>query len=256
MQMNFGERVERKALRLSKMGPICPKHLWFSVHKPELAEPFTGQTIFKFAYGHTVEAMAIALAKAAGHEVTGEQDELVVNDVKGHRDCVLDGHIVDVKSCSSRMFERIARKALAFEDDFGYLDQLDGYMVGSIEDDLVRVKDIAFIWAINKETGAMSLYEHHLRKAHILARVANHKAVVASPVPPACTCETVEDGKSGNYILGVKGSYSQFKYECNPDLRCFLYSGGPRYFTRVVKRPVYKGVPLVEIDRRGRHVYN
>lgn len=252
MEMNFGPREARGALRLSKMGAICPRHLWYSVNRPELAEPFTPQTIIKFAYGHTVEALAIALTKAAGHEVTGEQDELTVAGVKGHRDCVIDGHVVDVKSCSSRVFDRIKRKALAFEDDFGYLDQLDGYMVGSSDDDLVRVKDVAFIFAIDKTTGGMCLYEHHLRHDQIMARVANHKAIVAAEVPPPCTCPEVKDGDSGNFKLGPTGSYSQFKWECRPDLRCFLYADGPRYLTRIRRKPQ---AHIIEIDKHGHRVY-
>lgn len=253
MMVNFGARTESKALRLSKMGPICPRHLWHSVHTPELAEPLPGPAIIKFAYGHTIEAMAIALAKAAGHEVTGEQDELTVSGIKGHRDCVLDGYIVDVKSCSSRMFEKFVKKTIAADDPFGYLDQLDGYMVGSATDDLVRVKDTAFIWAIDKTLGKMVLYEHRLREANILARVAAHKRIVACDAPPTCTCETTADGKSGNVKLGTKASYSAFKHECFPSLRTFLYSDGPRYLTRVGRRPE---ASIIELDKHGRRVYN
>ena len=166
LTVRFGERREPPTLRLSKMGPICPKHLWHSVHTPELAIPYRADALFKFSYGHTIEALAIALAKASGHEVTGEQDELDVADVKGHRDCVIDGHVVDVKSCSSRMFDKFVKKTIREDDSFGYLDQLDGYMVGSSDDDLVRVKDVGFIWAIDKTLGKMVLYEHHLRRDH------------------------------------------------------------------------------------------
>lgn len=253
MQANFGERLETKSLRLSKMGPMCPRHLWFSVHKPELAEPLPAPAVIKFAYGHTIEAMAIALAKAAGHEVTGEQDELVVSGVKGHRDCVIDGYIVDVKSCSSRMFEKFQKQTISVDDPFGYLDQLDGYMVGSADDDLVRVKDVAFIWAIDKTLGKMVLYEHHLRKASILARLASHKEVVARDAPPECQCQTVPDGKSGNYKLGVKASYSPFKHECFPGLRTFIYSDGIRHLSRVAVRPAPH---IIELDKHGRRVYN
>ncbi len=252
LQTNFGPREDRKTLRLSKSGPICPKHLWHSVHTPELAEPLNPQAVVKFAYGHIIESMALALAKAADHEVTGEQDELTVLDIKGHRDCVIDGYIVDVKSCSKPMFDRIQRKALAYEDDFGYLDQLDGYMVGSAEDDLVRHKSVAFIWAIEKVTGAMCLYEHHLRYDHIVERLALHKAIVARSTPPACTCKEVKDGESGNLKLDVKGSYSPFKWVCKPGLRRFNYADGPHFLTRVVRHPA---AHILEFDKHGQRVY-
>ena len=231
------------------MGPICPRHLWYSIHHPELAEPFPPEAIFKFSYGHTIEAMALALAKAAGHSVLGEQDELVVDGIKGHRDCVLDGHIVDVKSCSS-MYQKFKDQQIMADDSFGYLDQLDGYMVGSAEDDLVTVKDVAFIWYIDKTIGKMGLYEHRLRETHIRSRVANHKRIVASSVPPKCQCGTIKDGESGNYRLDVKASYSPYKHICFPGLRTFLYRGRsglePRYLTKVVRTP---DVPEVTLTR-------
>lgn len=235
--IHFGERKEPPTLRLSKMGPICPKHLWHSIHTPELAEEMPPEALFKFSYGHTIESMAIALAKAAGHEVLGEQDELVVDGVKGHRDCVIDGVLVDVKSCSSRMFQKFETKAIAFDDPFGYLDQLDGYMVGSFEDDLVRVKDRAYIWYIDKTLGKMGLYEHRLREKNIRDRIKSHKSVVSSATPPACTCDVVPDGKSGNVRLDTKASYSPFKHVCFPKLRTFLYSSGPVFLTHVERLP-------------------
>lgn len=251
LTIRFGKRKEPPRLRLSKMGPICPKHLWHSIHTPELAEPINGQAFFKFSYGHTVEKMAIELAKLAGHEVLGEQDELSVAGIKGHRDCVLDGHIVDVKSCSSRMFEKFQKKTIREDDPFGYLDQLDGYMVGSVNDDLVRYKDVGFIWAIDKNVGKMCLYEHHLRHASILARLESHKAIVASPLPPQCECKTIPDGKSGNMRLDAKAGYSPFRHVCFPEVRTFLYSDGLRHLTRVVRTP-----DVIELTKQGNWVYN
>jgi hypothetical protein len=252
-QFNRPEQPSR--LRLSQMGQRCPCALWHSIHRPELAEAFSAPNLIKFSHGHIVEAEAIMLAKAAGHLVTGEQDELDVLGVKGHRDCVIDGHIVDVKSCNSRTFANFENGDPVEINKFGYLDQLDGYMVGSADDDLVFHKDVAYLFGVDLTLGKMVLYEHHLRKAHILARVASNKAIVALDVPPACTCEEVSDGESGNYILGVNGSYNPYKWVCKPNLRCFIYSGGPRFFTRVVKIPKHKGNPLIEVDKHGRRVY-
>lgn len=195
------------------------------------------------------------MAKAAGHEVTGEQDELFVDGVKGHRDCVIDGCLVDVKSCSSLSFEKFRNKSLAENDTFGYLDQLDGYLVGSLDDDLVRVKDRAYIWAIDKQLGKMCLYEHRLRDSSIRSRISDYKRIIELPEPPRCTCETVPDGKSGNIKLGVKASYNAYKHFCFPKLRTFLYSSGPVYLTKVVRRPKRSdGSLITEIDKDGRIV--
>lgn len=256
MQTTLGEERGPSYLRLSQMGPRCPKELWHSIHTPELAEPLPPQAIIKYTYGHTLEAMVIALAKAAGHEVTGEQDELSVLGIKGHRDCVIDGCVVDVKSSAGYYFEKFEDGSIQDNDTFGYLDQLDGYLVGSSEDDLVRVKDKAYLLAIDKHLGHMVLYEHRLREDHILERVAAYKAIVALNTPPACACETQPDGESGNIKLGVKASYSAFKHVCFPSLRTFLYSGGPRYLTRVVKRPMNKWGPITEVDRHGKRIYH
>lgn len=233
----FAERQGALTLRLSKMGPCCPKALWHSVHTPELAEPFPPWAIIKFSYGHILEALVIALAKAAGHEVTGEQDELDVLGVKGHRDCVIDGAIVDVKSSAGFYFQKFKDKSIGTNDTFGYLDQLDGYLVGSLDDDLVRVKDRAYLLAIDKHLGHLVLYEHRLRHEHIVERVRSYKDVVALDHPPACTCTVVPDGKSGNIRLDTKASYSAFKHVCFPNLRTFIYASGPVYLTKVVRTP-------------------
>lgn len=238
-------------LRLSGLGPRCPCALWHSIHTPELAEPLPPQAIIKYSYGHILEALAITFAKASGHEVTGEQDELVVDGIKGHRDCVIDGCIVDVKSASTRSFQKFKDGTLAQDDPFGYLDQLDAYLVGSLRDPLVRNKETAYILAIDKVLGHCCLYEHKLRKGLIHERIGEYKEIVSQSKPPTCTCESVPDGKSGNIKLGIRGSYNPYKYCCKPNLRTFLYSDGPRYLTHVERVP-----DVIEVDRYGKVVYN
>ncbi len=248
---------QKGTLRLSKMGEVCPCQLWHSVNTPELAEPYQPWAKIKFTYGHILEALAIVMAKAAGHEVTGEQDECTLDGIKGHRDCVIDGCIVDIKSINSLGFQKV-KAGLTSTDIFlrDYLDQLDGYTVASYEDPLVQVKDKAYILFIDKVKGHLHLYEHRIREASIRQRVNQYKRIVLQSEPPACTCETVSDGESGNIKLGLKGSYNPYKHCCKPELRTFIYSDGPRYLTRVVRRPMYKGLPIKEVDRLGNVVYN
>jgi hypothetical protein len=251
----LGERPEgqKATLRLSAMGPKCPKALWYSIHHPELAEPLPPWVIAKFSFGHILEAFGIALCKAAGHTVTGEQDELWVDGVAGHRDAVVDGCIVDFKSCNSRSFEAIKRKQMV-NDPFlsSYLDQMDGYLVGSLEDPLVTVKDKGYIFAIDKTLGHCCLYEHRIREDSIRERIKHFKQIVARDTAPHCTCGTVKDGESGNYKLDLKASYSAYKYCCFPGLRTFLYAGGPRYLTAVIREPK----DVREIDKEGNTVYH
>lgn len=251
LQGHLGERSSQPTLRLSQMGPRCPRALWHSIHTPELAEPLPPWARFKYAYGHIIEALAIALSKAAGHSVTGEQDAVEVDGVVGHRDCVIDGCIVDVKSTSSYGFQKFKDKTIAQDDSFGYLDQLDGYTVGSSNDPLVLVKDKAYNWAIDKTLGKMCLYEHHVREQSIRTRVKDYRAIVERITPPNCTCGTVFEGKSGNVKLDVRASYSAYKHCCFPSLRTFLYASGPVYLTKVVRKP-----DVTEIDRYGKAVYH
>lgn len=251
LSAQLGAANRTPTLRLSQMGPKCPCALWHSIHSPHLAESLPPWAEVKFAFGHIIEALTIALAKAAGHEVTGEQDVLSVDGIIGHRDCVIDGCVVDVKSTSSFGFAKFKDGSLAQNDSFGYLDQLDGYLVGSQHDDLVRTKDRGYLLAIDKTLGHMCLYEHKVREAHIKERIKHYKEIVSYNRSPTCQCGTVPDGKSGNLKLDIKASYSSFKHVCFPYLRTFLYSDGPRYLTKVVRIP---DVP--EVDKHGKPVYH
>lgn len=232
----------RGRLRLSRLGPRCPKALWHSVHTPELATPYKGWEKIKFQYGHILEALAIALSREAGHLVEGEQDEVTVDGIVGHRDCVIDGCIVDVKSSSSPSFKKFKEGTIASQDSFGYLDQLDAYILGSAGDPLVTVKDRGYLLAIDKQLGHMVLYEHKLREQHIRARIKEYSEIIASSTPPHCRCGTVPYGASGNYSLDIRASYSEFKYLCFPHLRTFLYgergsSSKIVYLSKVVREP-------------------
>src|SRR6266496_2453896 len=252
LRRSFGTRQDVPRLRLSQMGPKCPNALWHSIHTPGLAEPLPASAVVKYTYGHLIEALVIAWTKQAGHEVTGEQDELFLLDVAGHRDCVIDGCVVDVKSTSSRSFIKFRDKSLKDFDSFGYLDQLDGYLAASADDPLVRTKDVGYLLAVDKQLGHMVLYEHKLRLDNIRDRIRRYKEIVSRSQPPTCTCGTVSDGQSGNIKLDIQAAYSAFKHVCFPGLRTFLYSDGPRYLTKVVRRPQRSdGSYVIEVDKHG-----
>jgi len=239
-------------LRLSGMGERCPRSLWASVHSPSVQEKFPAHVRIKFHFGDVIEAMAIALAKASGHMVTGEQDEVIVDGIKGHLDCIIDGCIVDVKSINSMGFQKV-KAGLVAEDLFlrSYLDQLDGYLVGSLDDDRVAVKDRAYIWAIDKQMGHMCLYQHNIREEHIRKRIKEYKLITEKDIPPECACGVIADGKSGNLRLDLKASYNPYKHFCFPKLRTFIYAKGPIYLTQVTRLP-----DALEIDRDGKIVYH
>ena len=260
LQANLGIRTYKPTLRLSQMGPRCPKALWYSLHHSELAEPIPPWAEIKYSFGHVLEALVIALAKAAGHTVTGEQDELILDGIVGHRDCVIDGCTVDVKSASSISFNRFKIGAFSSAtDSFGYLDQLDGYVLAAKDDPLVTNKEVGYILAIDKQLGHMCLYKHevsHEREKILRARINTFKSISGASVPPACECGLIKQGSSGNIQLDLKASYSPYKYCCNPNVRTFLYSGGPVYLTKVIKRPMNQNGPITEVDKNGKIVYN
>lgn len=238
-------------LRMSGLGPKCPRALWYSINHPEMAEALPPWAEVKFAYGYVLESLAITLAKAAGHEVTGEQDELTLDGIVGHRDCVIDGVVVDFKSCSSIAFSKFKNKTLGQDDSFGYLDQLSGYVVASANDPLVRVKDRGYFVAIDKVLGHMVLYEHIVEDpSAIRSRIKSYKAVVKCDTPPPCECGTRSYGASGNVILDTRASYSPYKFSCFPGLRTFLYAKGPVFFSKIVEKPEVK-----EINREGKTIY-
>lgn len=256
LSKSFGQGERVPGLRLSQMGPKCPCALWHSIHSPSLAEPLPPSAVVKFTFGHLIEALAISWAKSSGHEVTGEQDELKLDGIVGHRDCIIDGCLVDVKSAASRSFLKFKDKTLANSDTFGYLDQLDGYLSASLDDPLLTVKDRAYLFVIDKQLGHMCLYEHKHRPNKIKQRIREYKQIVARLDAPPCACGTMADGTSGNIKLDTASSYSAFKFACFPKLRTFLYSDGPRYLTKVVRTPKRQdGSLITEVNKYGEVVY-
>lgn len=255
LQEQYRERTETPRLRLSQMGPRCPKALWYSLHHPELAEALPPWAEFKYSFGHIIEGMAIALAKAAGHEVTGEQDELVFEGITGHRDCVIDGVTVDVKSTSTPGFLKV--KKGEFDDGFGYLDQLSCYILAGHDDPLVKVKDKGRLLFIDKQMGHMIFHETTVTRGTedlLRTRAGWYKEISARDTAPECRCGTEVDTYTGNVRLDTRASYSSYKHSCFPHLRTALYVNGPVFFTYVKKWPWNKNGPIAEIDRYGNPV--
>ncbi|MHA2351230.1 MAG: hypothetical protein ACXADL_16555, partial [Candidatus Thorarchaeota archaeon] len=65
-------------LRLSSIGAPCSRQLWYGLHASDKREPFLPGTKLKFLFGDLTEALVLQLARAAGHLVEGEQDEILV----------------------------------------------------------------------------------------------------------------------------------------------------------------------------------
>lgn len=227
-------------LRLSNLGTPCDRKLWYSIKQPSLSEPTSGPTQFKFLYGDILERIVLHLAEWAGHTVTGKQSELSIDGVPGHRDAVIDGRLVDVKSATTNSFSKFREHKLTTDDPFGYLVQLGTYLEASQEDEEVTDKDKASFLAVDKQLGHITLDTYDSRtllETDFSELVASKRKLLESDVLPGRGYSDIPDGKSGNRRLGVECSYCPFKSACWPGLRTFSYASGPTYLTKVEREP-------------------
>jgi hypothetical protein len=219
---------------MSNIGTKCRRRLWYRVNTPEAAEQLKASDRIKFLFGDLIEELAIFLAEISGHEVRGKQDELAINGVIGHRDAVIDNVVVDVKSASSRSFEKFENHLTRDTDSFGYIDQLGVYHSSS-QDGVDP--DVAAFLVIDKQLGKVTLDAHPRSEVNYEKEIEDIKSIVSAPNPPVRYYSDVPDGKSGNRKLCVECSYCEFKEKCWSNLRTFYYASGPRYLTEVYREP-------------------
>ena len=240
MRTEFGreKREDNRRLRLSNIGRT-DKYLWNHFNGTE-GEELQPHTYIKFMYGHLIEEMLLFLTRMAGHSVTDEQKVCNVEGIVGHMDCKIDGVVTDVKSASSFGFKKFKDGTLAYDDPFGYIDQIKAYAHSEGETE--------FGWlAMDKANGHLTYLKYDLTdteapvyevlKGDIVDRVKHVKKLVEQPEPTEWCYQPIPDGKSGNSKLSTGCSYCQFKDHCYPNLRVFAYSYGPKYLVDVVKEP-------------------
>lgn len=241
---DLGHRLASKIVASLTRGPREPKlslsmvgkpdrQLWYQVNHPELAEPLSPEARAKFLYGDIIEELYLWLAKQSGHEVTREQETVEVNGVEGHIDAFIDGQLVDVKSTSSRGFDKFREHGLEKDDPFGYLSQLDSYAVATSQHQ-------ASFLAVGKELGKICLDTYGV-DPDVTKQIEHKQQVIKGPKPERCY-QDVPDGASGNRKLSVGCSYCPFKSSCWSNLRTYAYSSGPVYLTRVVREPKVKEI--------------
>jgi len=230
-----GQRKGASNLRLSSIGKP-DRQIWYGVQGEE-GESINGQTKIKFLMGHVLEALLICLTKAAGHTVTEAQDEVMVEGVLGHQDCVIDDVLVDIKSASSFAFKKFKEARLTDDDPFGYIAQISAYATKN------NRKEAAF-FAIDKNSSELCILPvHDMEMIDAPSRVNYLKDMVTKDAAPARCYDTIADGKSGNRKLAVGCVFCSFKKKCWADanggqgLRAFKYSNGVRYLATVAKTP-------------------
>ena len=233
----------RGTLRMSNIGKPCTRQLWYEVNIPHEKEELNASTRLKFLYGDVLEELLLFLAELAGHSVTGRQDTLQVNGIVGHRDAVIDGVLVDVKSASTYSFNKFKGHLTRDNDAFGYLDQLQSYLHASQSDSLVTDKRRGAFLVIDKTLGHLCLDFHEYKPYDWEGEYEKRKTLVANEVPPPRAFRDIPEGKSGNRKLDVQCSYCPFKFNCWDNLRGFSYYSGPTWLTRIVREPNVPEIP-------------
>lgn len=235
--LQLTERQNKATLRMSNLGTPCNRKLWYTVNEPEEREELSGETRFKFMFGHVLEEIMLFLAEVAGHRVEGRQDEQEILGIKGHRDAVIDGVLVDVKSASTYSFKKFEEGRLAEDDAFGYIDQIQSYLYCAQDDPIVTDKERCAFLVVDKTLGNICLDIHKRNPFPRDKLVEYKKDMVARPEPPARGFDPIPEGKSGNMKLPTVCSYCDFKKRCYPNLRTFLYSNKPVFLTTVKREP-------------------
>lgn len=234
----FVDRKERNYLSLSSVGTPCKRKLWLRVNN-YIGEPLSAQAQGSFFYGDIIEIMVLALAKAAGHTVEAEQEEVEIDGVIGHIDAIIDGVLVDLKSASEYGFKKFQNHSLVEDDPFGYISQISSYLYALKDDPRLKIKDRAAFLVCRKDRFNLCLDTYDLRSQleTKLGEIQAAKAMVFGPEVIERIPSIPQSKTSPNRKLSVACSYCEYKKLCWPKMRTFLYSTGPEYLTEVKKEP-------------------
>lgn len=234
LRIRLREREDvRNPLRFSSLGKP-DRQVWFMAHDDGTAENLSPKTFMKFLIGDVFESLILFMAKEAGHSVERQQEEIVVDGVKGHIDAIIDGVVVDVKTASPFGYKKFEKQNVIFDDPFGYVQQLAGY--ASV---LTPGEQAAWL-AYDKVSGDICvspLSSSIIKDFDPGERIQHLKEVIDLPNPPERCYSDEEDGKSGNRKLGTACSYCPHKFRCWNNLRVFAYSTGPKFLTKVSREP-------------------
>lgn len=235
------KREERDAgvIRASEIGMMdtCPRKFWFNYYAPEQADELEAHMVMKFLYGDFIEETVLLLARAAGHKVEREQEEIELDvageyKIVGHIDAVIDGVLVDVKSTSTYGMRDFAEGKGG--DKFGYRAQLNVYQTAT------GTSRKGWL-VVDKTIGATRFFEE-TKPYNTSALIIQTYGVLKSTVPPARRLPAVFEA-NGNAHLGMECSYCPYKRTCWKDanggkgLRTFAYSTGHKSYVHIEKEP-------------------
>lgn len=226
---------EKNILFFSEVGDPCPRRLWYKYNSPAVAEKPDGKAIFKFFYGDILEELVLNTGESAGHTVEKRQDRVTYDVgngwyVRGRIDAVIDGVVVDVKSVTKYSEEKF--KNGLQDDPFGYYQQLNGYATA------LNANAAGFL-TIQKELGTLNYYPIDVNPALFKMQAEHAVEVVGlSSVSELKRFDAVPASKtSKNKKLCTSCSYCNYKKQCWPEMRTFIYSSGPEFLVDVVDVP-------------------
>ena len=229
----------RGYLSLSSIGTPCKRKLWYKINKPGFGEPLDANMLLRFFYGDMIEELILAMVEASGHTLAGSQDRLTVHGIRGHRDAVIDGMTVDVKSASPFAFKKFKEGNLRENDPFGYISQLSSYVYAAKDDPLVTDKNRGAFLAIDKVNGEICLdvydftEELKTKEQEMLAA----KELVSGDIPTERVPPVPASKSSPNTKLDKSCQFCEYKKACWPNLKMYQYSYGIEYLVHVEKPP-------------------
>lgn len=179
----FGEREERTgALRLSSIGRCMRQQAYKLLDTKENGKAIDARSKMVFFMGDLTELAVVALAKAAGCEITGTgimQLSIEIDGVTGHPDGLLHDsgkvYLLEVKSMSSFSFKDFERGVI----DEGYRYQCNAYMHA------MGITQCAIV-ALNKDAGVLAeqiIMKDPVITAEIQMRIARLKVVTPDTLP-------------------------------------------------------------------------
>ena len=252
ISLGMGDRIAKTAtsrfkapqkprgyLSFSSIGSPCSRKLWYKINEPATAKPLAPSDLLKFFYGDMIEELVLAIVQASGHTVTGQQDRMRINDLAGHRDAVIDGMTVDVKSASPYSFKKFAEGNLREEDPFGYISQLSSYVYAAKDDPLVTNKTHGAFLVVDKVNGSLCLdvYDFTPELEQKEKEVEQVKAMVAGDIPDRGFEPVPQSKTSPNTKLHPSCGFCEFNKKCWPEARRFVYGNGDVLLVDVVKKP-------------------
>jgi hypothetical protein len=176
----FGEREDKpKTIRLSSIGRCLRQQAYNLLGFEQTGKQIDARAKMVFFMGDLTELAVVALAKAAGCQITAcgkEQKTVEIDGVLGHPDGLIDNKtLLEIKSMSSYSFDEFQQSKI----DEGYRYQCNAYMEALTLDETCIV-------GLNKDAGV--LHEIIIHKdpdivKDIRARITTLKAVSETTLP-------------------------------------------------------------------------